>query len=85
MNKRNNEFTKAFGNHLRKLRMVKGLSIRELALEADIEFKRIYLIEHGQVNPTIVTVQTLAEALGLSHQDLFDFKFPTPKYPSKRG
>ena len=71
------EYCKAFGAHFRKLREGKGLGMREFALSADIEYSTLSKIERGVTNPTISTVLYLAEALGVTHSELFDFKFPS--------
>ena len=75
--KYNAEYCNAFGIHLRKLREIKGVSMRQFALIADMEYSQLSKIERGVTNPTISTVLALAEALGVSHTELFDFKFPT--------
>jgi transcriptional regulator with XRE-family HTH domain len=76
-NKYNPEFCKAFGKRVREIREQKGLGMREFALQADIEYSQLSKIELGSGNPTISTVLALAESLGISHQELFNFKFPT--------
>lgn len=53
--------------------------MREFAIQADIEYSQLSKIERGVTNPTISTIIYLAEALGVSHQELFDFKFPLKK------
>lgn len=79
--KNNPEYCKAFGAHFRRLREGKGLGMRQFALQADIEYASLSKIERGVTNPTISTVLHLAEALGVSHNELFDFKFQ----PSRKG
>ncbi len=74
-NKGNPEYCKAFGRHFRKLREAKGIGMREFALQADMEYSQLSKIERGVTNPTLSTVIALAEALEISHQELFDFKF----------
>ena len=75
MNIRNEEYIKAFGNNLKKLRTAKSLSREALAAEAGIEAKQIYRIEVGETNPTISTVAALANALGIQPKKMFDFEF----------
>ncbi len=77
--KNNPEYCKAFGAHFRKLREGKGLGMRQFALQADMEYGTLSKIERGITNPTISTVLHLAEALGVSHNELFDFKFPSSR------
>lgn len=72
----NPEFCKALGQHIRKLREERGIGMREFADRADIEYSRLAKIEHGRTNPTISTLIRLADELGVTHQELFDFKYP---------
>lgn len=74
--KKSTEYCKAFGLHLRKLRLDRNLGMREFALIADMEYSQLSKIERGVTNPTLTTVLSLAEALGVLHTELFDFKFP---------
>jgi transcriptional regulator with XRE-family HTH domain len=77
--KHNKDYCKAFGEHLRQLREQKGIGMRQFALQADMEYSQLSKIERGVTNPTISTALALAEALGLSHKELFNFPFPTLK------
>lgn len=77
--KHNPEYCKAFGANFRKLREAKGIGMREFALQADIEYSQLSKIERGVTNPTISTAIYLAEALGVSHQELFAFKYSLKK------
>jgi transcriptional regulator with XRE-family HTH domain len=76
-NLKNKELCLAFGMHLKALRKEKGLTLRGLALEADMEHSQLSKIERGINNPTISTVLALSKALEISIQQMFDFKFPT--------
>lgn len=68
-------FCKAFGAHVRTLRLGKGYGMREFALLADIEYSQLSKIERGVTNPTISTVLTLAKALQVPHAKMFAFTF----------
>jgi transcriptional regulator with XRE-family HTH domain len=72
---RNDEFCKAFGTHVRKLRMKEGVSMRQFASNLDLEYNQIYLIEKGKINTSISMAQAIANELGVSVSDLFNFKF----------
>ncbi|MGB8192764.1 MAG: helix-turn-helix transcriptional regulator [Chitinophagaceae bacterium] len=82
-NNRKQEFCKAFGRHFRKLREEKGYGMREFAKMAEIEYSQLSKIERGVTNPTISTVLVLANALGASHHELFNFKFPARQSKEK--
>ena len=70
------DYSKAFGAQLRKLRLEKGFGMRQFAIHADMEYSQLSKIERGVTNPTLSTVINLAEALEISHHELFNFKFP---------
>jgi len=74
--KYNKEFCEAFGRRIRKLRENKGITMRQFAVEADIEYSQLSKIERGVINTTISTVLALANALQIDVRELFKFKFP---------
>ncbi len=47
-------------------RLERGLSQRELASRVGTSQNRIYLIENGEANPTLETLQRLSEVLGFA-------------------
>lgn len=59
-----------FGNHLKKLREEKGISIRELASSSALEYSQVQRIEKGKVNFAFSTLIALAEGLGLHVSEL---------------
>ena len=71
--KHSEEYCKAFGNQLRKVRQGKGLSMRKLGLECDMEYSQLSKIERGLINTTISTVHSLAKALSVHERELYDF------------
>jgi len=75
--KNNPAYCKAFGAHLRNLIDSKGYGLREFANLADMEYGTLSRIVRGVTNPTISTTLHLSESLGVPHNDLFNFKFPT--------
>jgi transcriptional regulator with XRE-family HTH domain len=70
---RDKEYLIAFGNHLRKLRKSKGLSMTQLADICDIEYRQVSDIELGKIGTGISTIKILAEALAVTPKDLLDF------------
>lgn len=60
---RDKKLLKQFGNNLKSIRKSKKLSIRKLALEADIDYTGLFKIEAGLTNPTYTTIIALAQAL----------------------
>lgn len=71
-----NPTLKAFGIHLRNLRLEQGLSQEELASLAGLHRTYIGGVERGERNPTLVTLVKIAKALGLSIPSLIDFSNP---------
>lgn len=54
---------KAFGEALRQVRVGRGISQQELALESDLDRTYISLLERGLRQPTITTLIALSDAL----------------------
>jgi transcriptional regulator with XRE-family HTH domain len=60
---RKKKITKEFGNRLKKIRNERHMTVRELALEVEMDHPHIVNIEAGTINPTLCTIIALAEAL----------------------
>lgn len=63
------------GTKIRIERIKLGISQEELAERADLNKNTIGLIERGEQSPSIDTVQAIADAFGLSLQEMFNFNF----------
>ena len=62
-------------NNLKKLREKKGLSQDRLAKLADVANNTIIKIEQGEnINPTLATLKKIAEALGVSLDELTGYQ-----------
>ena len=72
INNRDKKKLRAFGKHLRTLRIAKGLSQEELHFEAGLSKNMVGMIERGEVNPTLTTIIALSEGLGIPVKQLFD-------------
>lgn len=62
---------KAFGDHLRKLRISKGLSAAEVGRRAGMIRSNVSRIESGERNPTLLILTKIAQALDMELSDLF--------------
>jgi transcriptional regulator with XRE-family HTH domain len=59
------------GGALRELRTDRRLSQEELGLRTGVHRNYIGGIERGERNPSVTTIATLAEALGVQLSDVF--------------
>jgi transcriptional regulator with XRE-family HTH domain len=70
-NLKNRKLLMALGKRVRKLREEKGISMRHLAADANIEYSQIAKIETGKINTTVTTADAIARALNIALEDLF--------------
>jgi transcriptional regulator with XRE-family HTH domain len=70
-NLRNKETLVQFGEKIKNLRTAKGLTLEQLAFEADIELSQVHRVEKGKINPTLTTLIALAKGLGITLAELF--------------
>ena len=66
------DIRKRLGRNLRRLRQAKNLSQEAYAHEAGIHRTYVSDLERGARNPTIVVVEKLADALGVSAASLLE-------------
>jgi transcriptional regulator with XRE-family HTH domain len=69
-NLRNQETLEQFGDKLKTLRITKGLTLEQLAFEADIELSQVHRVEKGEINPTLTTLMALAKGLDITLAEL---------------
>jgi len=62
-----------FGHALKKAMKAKGLSLHQLAAEADLEYAHVQRIASGKVNLELTTVIALADGLGMTPVELFSY------------
>jgi transcriptional regulator with XRE-family HTH domain len=70
---RNEKYIKAFGEHLRELRLSKKFSQEELAYKCGTPLSQIGRFERGERSPTLSTLLLLAKGLGVEPKKLLDF------------
>ena len=63
-----------FGQRLRQVRRNRNLTQEQLAERAKLSVEHISFLERGMSGTTLDTLGNLAEALGVSVKDLFDFE-----------
>lgn len=59
------------GERIRKLRLEKGLTIKKLAAESEMEYVQLSRIELGKINTTAYQLFKLSKALQLDMSILF--------------
>lgn len=59
-----------FGARLKELRLKKGMTLEQLAFEADIELSQVHRVEKGKINPTLTTLMALAKGLDITLAEL---------------
>lgn len=64
----------AFGNQLQKLRKKKKLTQLQLAEKSGLSLKHLGEIERGRGNPSLESLNSLAESLDLTLPELFSFQ-----------
>lgn len=65
-----NEISTKLGQNLKRIRTVKKMSQGDIARALEVHRAYISGIESGKRNPTLATIQKLAEALGVSADEL---------------
>ena len=65
------ETTAALGNNVREVRQRKKWTQQELADECGVSRPRISEIESGEYNPSVETIEKIAQKLGVSMARLF--------------
>lgn len=63
----------AFGKRVAKLRKNAGYSQEQFAFKCDIDRTYVGIIERGEKSPTLNTIQKIADALGISKSELFNY------------
>ncbi|HMG20094.1 MAG TPA: XRE family transcriptional regulator [Kofleriaceae bacterium] len=60
------------GSRLKDIRLKAGLTLRELARKSDVSPSFVSQIENGKSQPSVATLYTFAQLLGVSIDELFD-------------
>lgn len=73
------KFQNLFGSRLKFLREERGLSLREVAQNCDLDYSDIGKYEKGEVSVQLKTIYELAKGLNVHPKELFNFDFLIPK------
>lgn len=72
INIKNDKAIKAFGRRIREIRLSQKLSQEELANLAEIPLSQVGRIERGEINTTLSSIYSLANALGVNAMKLLE-------------
>jgi ribosome-binding protein aMBF1 (putative translation factor) len=61
------------GKNIQRIRESKGISQQELAAKCNFEKSNMSRLEAGRVNPTLSTLEKVANALEITLSELFNF------------
>jgi len=64
------EISTKLGQNLKRIRAKKGMSQGDISRAVDVHRAYVSGIENGKRNPTLATIQKLANALGVSVSEL---------------
>ena len=62
--------SKRLGENLKKLRLKKKMSQGDISRKLGVDRAYISSIENGRMNPTLTTLEKLAEAIGINSAEL---------------
>lgn len=62
-----------FGAHLKELRINMGLTQSEFAFKGNFNRNYIGMVERGERNPSLKTLERIAETLEISLSELFNY------------
>ena len=71
---KNNVILTLFGERVRVLRQLRGLSQEALALAAGLDRTYVGGVERGERNVSLINIQKIAQALDVSPADLLRFE-----------
>ncbi|MBI4454767.1 MAG: helix-turn-helix transcriptional regulator [Acidobacteria bacterium] len=72
---------KGLGERVREIREAKGMTQRNVADSIGIDDYYISRLENGHINPTLLTLEKVAGALGIAIRDFFPPEKPEFKIP----
>ena len=67
------ELNVAFGKRVAELRKQAGYSQEQFAFKCEVDRTYIGTIERGEKSPTLNTIEKIANALGISKSELFNY------------
>ena len=65
---------KTLGLHIRKIRRNNNLTLAQLSKKADVSAPYLSAIENDSVNPSVLMLESISEALGITLVEIVDYK-----------
>lgn len=62
---------KSVGTNVRRIRIEKGLTMEQVANNAEIEYRQLGRIERGEINTTIISLLRIADVLKVDISQFF--------------
>jgi len=59
------------GENIKKIRMAKGLSQKEVTITSGLDTAQYSRIENGKTDPSVTTLERIAKAMNISLADIF--------------
>lgn len=69
-----NEPRVALGRRIQKLRKKAGFTQEQLAEKAELSLKHLGELERGRGNPSLSSIESLAQAFNIPLSDMFDYE-----------
>lgn len=70
---RDDDYLRAFGMHVRRLRESKGLTQYRLAINMGVDRTHLSAIENGTSEPSLSYIKRLADTFEIDVKELFNF------------
>jgi transcriptional regulator with XRE-family HTH domain len=72
-NKNRQKELKKLGEHLKHLRELRGMSLRDVSYGCTVDYSKLSKIENGNINIAFTTLLELAKAFEITPSQLLDF------------
>lgn len=76
-------FQQNLGNRILRIRTDKGMSLREVSQNCDLDYSDIGKFEKGEINFKIQTLYELARGLNVHPKELLDFEIDLANYQNR--
>ncbi len=83
--KKNTSIQESFGQSIRRLRQLRGISQEQLADDSGLDRSYIGGVERGDRNPSLIAITKIAHGLQVAISDLFAEQENAPTSKSRRS